>query len=188
MTYPLKIQQALTQVCIDINDAKNLEEIDHLTEFPELLERNGYTFPSWIRAWMKMLGDDSLLNAEEHFHKPKVKIPAFSSMVPKYVNNNSIEIIKVNSAINAICSIPNSPQRNALFVIASQILSNSIEDNPLAFEWHCKTDDTQSLSNKNNFALFIKILEREIDFWQDFQKSRSNPPPKIKLQPSAQNF
>lgn len=186
MNYPLKLQMALTQMCIDINNATNVNGIDHLSELPRLFECNGYKFPEWLRVWIKLLEDDPLLNAEEHFNKPKVKIPAFNDMAPKYINKNSDEIMIVNSAINSICSVPNSAQHNALFVIASQILSDSTDNNPLSYEWHCKTDEFQYLSNRNNYAVFVKILQREMEFWQGNIKGKSNPPPKIGLKPAIQ--
>jgi hypothetical protein len=186
MIYPLKIQLALTQVCIDINNAKNISDIDHLAELPKLLEQYGYTFPSWLKVWMKMLEDDPLLNAEEHFSMPKLKLSHFmgEASYSAYKNKKRLELMKVDAAISSICSVQNSAYRNALFVIASQILLDSTADSALSFEWHCKTDEIQSLTNKHNYSLFVEILQRETDFWQFIPTSRSNPPPKIKLQPS----
>lgn len=189
MTYPLKLQMALTQACIDISNANNIQDINHLLDLPELLERNGYPTPSWLKIWMKLLEEDPLLNAEEHFNKPKVKMPVFNGMSRSgYMNKNSIEFIKVDAAISSICGEPNSALRNLLFVVASQILSDSTEDNSLSYEWHCGTDEMQSLSNRDNYALFIKMLQREVGFWQDSAVRRIKTPPKLKHQPATKSM
>lgn len=189
MTYPLKIQMALTQACIDMNNANNIHDIDHLIELPDLLERNGHTSPAWLKIWMKLLEDDPLLNAEEHFNKPQLKIPALCDMShSSYMNKSNAEIKKVDAAISSICCEPNSAMRNALYVIAAQILSDSIENNPLADTWHRGTDEMQSLSNRDNYALFVKMLEREIEFWQDSVRSRGKTPPKLQHQPASKSM
>jgi hypothetical protein len=192
MNYPLKLQVALTQVCIDINNAKDINDIDRLaelselSELSELFEKNGYAFPLWIKIWMQLLKDDPLLNAEEHFKKPKVKSSAFDGMSSSwYIHNNNLEIIKVESAITAICCDPHAAQRSALFAIAAVILSDAIDNNYLGFEWHSRTDEMQSLTNKHNFAIFVEILQRESNFWQEGNKTKNNPPPKAKLHPSS---
>jgi hypothetical protein len=189
MNYPLKLQAALTQVCIDIHNAKDINDIDHLADLPELFERNGYAFPLWIKVWMQLLNDDPLQNAEEHFKKPKVKSSVFFDDIPSsYMRKNDLEKMKVDLAISTICSDPHSAKRSALFVIASVLLSDSMDSNDLGFEWHSRTDEMQSLTDRNNYAVFVEILQREVDFWQDSTKSRNNPPPKVKLNPLAQRI
>ena len=188
MDLPLKLKAALTQVCVEIHNATNVTAIDYLADLLELFEKFGYAFPCWISAWVQMLADDPLLNAEEHFKKPKVRSSVFDSMSSRDKHNNNFEKVKVDEAITAICNDPYSAKRNALFVIASVILSNTTDNNDLSYEWHCRTDELQSLTNKHNFALFVMMLHREIEFWQLDSKSRNNPPPKSRLTLSQQSI
>ena len=183
MDLPLKLKAALTQVCVEIHNATGINTIDYLADLPRLFEAFGYTFPMWIQVWVQLLEDNPVMNAEEHFKKPKDRSSVLDSLCSGCKSNNDLEKVKVDEAITALCSDPYSAKRNALFVIASVILSN---DNDLSYEWHCRTDEVQSLTNKHNYSVFVMMLNREIDFWQMDNKSRNNPPPKAKLRPSTQ--
>ncbi|MDP2100914.1 MAG: hypothetical protein Q8J77_00445, partial [Methylotenera sp.] len=83
-------------------------------------------------------------------------------------------------------------QRSALYVIASQILSDLTGhdyDDGLSCEWHRKTNETQSLTDLNNFLVFVAMLKREIAFWQDGVKSKGKMPPKLQhYHPAAKNM
>lgn len=176
---------ALTQACIEIHNASSIKDIEHLLEMPELFEKNGYTFPSWITSWMKMLADDPLLNAEEHFNRPQYISDVFTDLGMKFPNwQNNADILRATTAINTICSDHYSPKRYALFAIATEILFGKNEFSELAHEWHCNSNEWYSLSHQPNYFLFLSILNREIAFWQDIGRNRISPPLVLKLNPS----
>ena len=183
MNYPIKLQVMLTQLCHDLNNANDVDYIAHLNEVRELFEINGYAFPDWLNAWAKQIQKSPLLNAEEHFKKPQEIKSVYKEMSRRGLERSSLEILKINSAVSSICPNSNSALRNALFTIASQILSDSTT-NRLSSEWHCKTDEVQSLENRNNYDLFVFILKRETKFWQEDVKVKNSAPPKLKSIPS----
>ncbi|MDP2100847.1 MAG: hypothetical protein Q8J77_00100, partial [Methylotenera sp.] len=103
MNYPLKLQVALTQACIDIHNANNINGIDDVLETQSSFESAGYHFPMWLSVWIKQLETDPLLTAEECFKQPKAQMSGFENMSfsIRYTNEELIEQIKIEAAIRA---------------------------------------------------------------------------------------
>ena len=133
---------------------------------------------------MKMVEKDSLLNAEEHFNKPHEGLFITEESEKSYRIAEKLLASKATKAINTICNDYFSPKRYALYAIASEILLEKNEFNKLGHEWHCKADEFYSLSHQPNYWLFLEMLKREIDFWQESARNRISPPAILKLTPS----
>ena len=188
MPNPIKLQMALTQACIDLHNANSTKDIEHLSEMSVLFEKNGYTFPGWISAWMKLVEEDSLLNAEEHFNKTRDGLFMTEESEKSYRIAEKLLVSKATRAIDTICNDYYSPKRYALFVIASEILLDKNEFNELGHEWHCKSNEFYTLSHQPNYWLFLEMLKREIDFWQESARNRISPPAVHKLTPSINSI
>lgn len=192
MKYPSKLEVTLTQACIDLHNARNMADVEAVLTLLEEFDQLRYAVPEWMTSWIIKTMQNPLLTAEEHFKMPKPTIFAgmrrSDNQTNKQINYEIIERNKLEGSIQAAGCDNHIAMRNAAFMIASRMLSNASGSydefgGGLAYEWHCNTSDSQSLSDSGNYEVLVGVLKRETEFWQIGVKARAKVAPR--LQPIA---
>lgn len=183
MQYPSKLEVILTQACVDLHHAQNSADVDLVIHNLIVFEQSNCELPEWLKAWIDITKKNPHLTAEEHYKLPEIdlcsglsKISEQRAAAYKVIEINQLK--KLNIAINMADCDTETALRNCAYMIASRMLKNPFGSDcehggELGYEWHCKIDFDDSLSNPRNFKVLVNILRRETAFWHFDVKATS---------------
>lgn len=150
---PQRIKEELTKACTMAHQATTPTDIANVLLIKTQIENCGFKTPCWFDLLISWKQAKVYLTTEEYFNY-------FSGI-------RTEEISAVNRAVRIVMDEDSEPLKQALYAISNQVLLDHQEsEDGLSFEFHCKRDEYQKLSDQHNFSVFKKILERESAFWQ----------------------